>query len=111
MFRRWEALFKRSDRGDVQAEKWLIADYYKSLGFLSQEGLEALTDELKARCTFFPTIRECLEITSPGKYDYGNPFYKMRHLQAGDAKMLNAPTQSQLLASPDKPKQLLWSDE
>jgi hypothetical protein len=88
-FRRWEALFKRADRGDVQAEKWLIADYFKSLGHLSAEGLEALTDELKARCIFFPTIKECLEITNPKRFDYANPFYALRHL-GGDAKMLAA---------------------
>lgn len=90
-FRRWEALFKRADRGDVQAEKWLIADYYKSLGFLSPAGLEALTDVLKERCTFFPTIRECLEITRPKVDEFGNPFYRMRHLANGDDRMLIAP--------------------
>ena len=89
-FRRWEALFKRTDRGDVQAEKWLIADYFKSLGHLSEEGLEALTDELKARCVFFPTIKECLEILNPKRFDYANPFYSLRHL-GGDPKMLAAP--------------------
>lgn len=87
-FRRWEALFKRADRGDVQAEKWLIADYYKSLGHLSPAGLEALTDVLKERCTFFPTIRECLEVLQPKVGDYANPFYRMRHLEGGDSKML-----------------------
>lgn len=95
MFRRWEALFKRADRGDVQAEKWIIADYFKSLGHLSAEGLEALTEELKARCVFFPTIKECLEITRPGRYDFGNPFYRLRHLNAGDPKMLAAPERNQ----------------
>ena len=90
VFRRWEALFKRADRGDVQAEKWLIADYFKSLGHLSPEGLEALTDELKARCTFFPSIKECLEITNPKRFDYSSPFYALRHL-GGDDKMLAAP--------------------
>lgn len=80
VFRRWEILFKRADRGDVQAEKWLIADYFKSLGHLSPEGLEALTDELKARCTFFPTIKECLEIINPSRYSYESPFYRMKHL-------------------------------
>lgn len=95
VFRRWEALFKRADRGDVQAEKWLIADYFKSLGHLSAEGLEALTEELKARCVFFPTIKECLEITRPGRYDFGNPFYRLRHLNAGDPKMLASPERNQ----------------
>jgi hypothetical protein len=98
VFRRWEALFKRADRGDVQAEKWLIADYFKSLGHLSPDGLEALTDELKKSSIFFPTIRECLEITNPARYDYGNPFYRMRHLSGGDPKMLAAPEQQRQLA-------------
>lgn len=100
-FRRWEALFKRADRGDVQAEKWLIADYYKSLGFLSPVGLEALTDVLKERYTFFPTIRECLEITRPKADDFGSPFYRMRHLAKGDDRMLIAPPvrQQELLAN------------
>jgi len=80
-FRRWEALFKRADRGDIQAEKWLIADYYKSLCHLSPGGLEALTDELKERCTFFPTIRECLEVTRPKQFDYANRFYRLRHIE------------------------------
>jgi len=74
VFRRWEALFKRSDRGDVQAEKWLIAEYYDSLGHLSPAGLEALTKLLKARCTFFPTIRECLDAMTTNPYDWGHPF-------------------------------------
>lgn len=76
MFRRWEALFKRADRGDEMADKWLIAEYYKSLGHLSQGGLEALTDQLKRRCTFFPSIRECLEIINVPQLSgqWGNPF-------------------------------------
>ena len=89
VFRRWEALFKRADRGDVEAEKWLIADYFKSLGHLSPEGLEALTDELKARCTFFPTIKECLEIMNPPRFEYSSKFYGMKHL--GERKFLAAP--------------------
>ncbi len=87
-FRRWEALFKRADRGDIQAEKWLIADYFKSLGHLSPDGLEALTDVLKEQCTFFPTIRECLEVLKPKVGDYGSPFYRMRHFENGDSRML-----------------------
>ena len=89
VFRRWEALFKRADRGDIQAEKWLIADYFKSLGHLSPEGLEALTDELKAKCIFFPTIRECLEIMNPKRFDYASKFYGLKHL--GDKSVLAAP--------------------
>ena len=74
-FRRWETMFKRRDDGDVVAAKWLIAEYYKSLGHLSPEGFDALTDCLKEQCTFFPTIRECLDITRPPKYSYTSPFY------------------------------------
>lgn len=90
VFRRWEMLFKRADRGDVQAEKWMIADYFKSLGHLSPTGLETLTDVLKEKCTFFPSIKECLEIMRPGPYDYGSKFYRLRHL-GGDPVMLAAP--------------------
>lgn len=74
-FRRWEILFKRKDGGDVQAEKWLIAEYYDSLKHLSDEGLDALTKRLKETCIFFPTIKECLEATRPnGPYDWAHPF-------------------------------------
>lgn len=74
-FRRWEALFKRRDGGDAQAERWLIAEYYESLGHLSAEGLRELTKLLKANCTFFPTIRECLDLIKPkDRYDWGHPF-------------------------------------
>lgn len=111
VFRRWEALFKRSDRGDIQAEKWLIADYYKSLAFLSADGLEVLTDELKRRCTFFPTIRECLEITQPGAYDYGNPFYKLRHVRAGDPQLLAHAKPAAALPDCREVKQISWKDD
>lgn len=75
MFRRWEALFKRKDSGDLQADKWLIAEYYDSLGHLSPEGLRTLTRMLKETCTFFPSIRECLDLMRPkDRYDYGHPF-------------------------------------
>jgi hypothetical protein len=75
-FRRWEVLFKRKDNGDVQAEKWLIAEYYDSLRHLSAEGFDVLTRQLKERCTFFPTIRECLDLTRPAdRYDYSHPFH------------------------------------
>ena len=74
-FERWTRLFKQKDGGDVQAAKWLIAEYYQSLGHLSEAGLEALTELLKANCTFFPTIRECLDLMRPkDRYDYGHPF-------------------------------------
>lgn len=110
VFRRWEALFKRADRGDVEAEKWLIADYFKSLGHLSPEGLEALTDELKVRCTFFPTIKECYEIMNPKRFDYSNKFYGMKHL--GERKFLAAPEQpNPRLMSQVNAERLLASDE
>lgn len=109
VFRRWEALFKRADRGDIQAEKWLIADYYKSLGHLSPEGLEALTDELKAKCIFFPTIKECLEIMNPARFDYASKFYGLKHL--GDKSFLAAPeTPNNRIASQIEAERLLTSN-
>ena len=75
IFRRWEALFKRKDGGDATAEMWLVAEYFDSLGHLSEAGFEALTKRLKATCTFFPTIKECLDAIRPaGPYDWGHPF-------------------------------------
>ena len=110
VFRRWEALFKRADRGDVEAEKWLIADYFKSLGHLSPEGMEALTDELKARCTFFPTIKECLEIMNPPRFDYANKFYGMKHL--GERAFLAAPEKpNHRLMAQVEAERLLTSDK
>jgi hypothetical protein len=74
-FRRWEALFKRKDSGDTQAEKWLIAEYYDSLGHLSPDGFNTLTRLLKENCTFFPSIKECLDLMRPkDRYDWGHPF-------------------------------------
>lgn len=73
-FRRWSVLFKRKD-GDVEADKWLIAEYYKSLQHLTPAGFDKLTDILKETCIFFPTIRECLEaVTCKDQYDWGHPF-------------------------------------
>lgn len=76
MMLRWQSLFKRADSGSIEADKWLIAEYFKSLGHLSHDGLEALTEQLKAKCTFFPTIRECLEIINVPQLSgqWGNPF-------------------------------------
>lgn len=72
-FRRWEILFKRKDGANVEAEKWLIAEYYDSLKHLSPEGFAALTKILKEECTFFPSIKECLDRTRPAsKYDYSS---------------------------------------
>lgn len=73
-FQRWTVLFKRADR-DVESDKWLIAEYYDSLGHLSPEGLTMLTKRLKEKHTFFPTIAECLSVITPaGRYDWGHPF-------------------------------------
>lgn len=82
MFRRWEALFKRKDTGDAQADKWMIAEYYDSLGHLSSAGLTTLTRMLKEQCTFFPTVKECLDLIRPkDRYDWGHPFLnKPAHL-------------------------------
>lgn len=79
-FRRWAMLFKRAD-GDVETDKWLIAEYYRSLGHLSPAGFDALTERLKQTCTFFPTIRECLDAMKCDRYDWSHPF---RALSAGD---------------------------
>ena len=79
-FRRWEVLFKRKDAGDMQAEKWLIAEYYDSLGHLSADGFDVLTRLLKENCTFFPTIRECLDLMRPkDRYDWGHPFLSVHN--------------------------------
>lgn len=101
VFRRWEAVFKRADRGDEQSEKWLIAEYFRSLSHLSPEGLEALTDQLKRRCTFFPTIRECLGIinVAPLSGDWGNPFINRRPaLYHDERKALAAPRSVGMIA-------------
>lgn len=75
--RRWEMLFKRKD-GNVESDKWLITEYYKSLGHLSEAGLDRLTEVLKETHTFFPTIKECLDATRCGQYDYAHPFISLR---------------------------------
>jgi hypothetical protein len=74
-FRRWEILFKRKDNRSVDDEKWLIAEYFDSLKHLSPEGLDHLTKLLKENCTFFPTVRECLDFTkTSGPFDFSSPF-------------------------------------
>lgn len=89
-------LFKRKD-SDVQSDKWLIAEYYKSLGHLTPMGFDKLTDLLKETCIFFPTIRECLEaVTCKDRYDWGHPFrVNPRTLVRHDppAMRLSAPVQ------------------
>lgn len=97
-FRRWEALFKRKDSGDVQAEKWLIAEYYDSLGHLSPEGLNRLTKMLKETCIFFPSIKECLDLIRPkDRYDFTNPFI-LAHRGQASPLILEAPSRKALAA-------------
>lgn len=79
-FRRWAILFKRADSGDITADMWLVAEYYKSLRHLNADGFEHLTEELKRRCTFFPSVKECLEVINPSKYSYESPFCLPRNL-------------------------------
>lgn len=88
VFRRWENLFKRKD-GNVESDKWLIAEYYKSLGHLSEAGLDKLTDVLKETCIFFPTIKECLDATRASRWDYGHPFRSL--CDPGPNPLLRAP--------------------
>jgi len=76
VMKRWAAVFKRADSGDIEKEMWLIAEYFKAIGHLSPAGLEALTEQLLRKCTFFPTIRECIEIIEVPQLSgqWGNPF-------------------------------------
>lgn len=100
MFRRWEVLFKRKDTGDVQADKWLIAEYYDSLGHLSPDGMQALTRLLKENCTFFPSIRECLDLMRPkDRYDWGHPFLGVGG-QVPAALLAGAPSRTALSYQP-----------
>lgn len=103
VFRRWEALFKRADKGDDMMERLLLAEYYRSLGHLSHDGLEALTDQLKRRCTFFPTIKECLDIinVAPLSGDWGNPFVSRSPRLYSPQNAHNA------LSAPDRPRGML----
>lgn len=103
-FRRWEILFKRKDGGNVEAEKWLIAEYYDSLRHLSAEGLDMLTKRLKENCIFFPTIKECLEQTRPsGSYDWSHEF------RGNPPHLFRRVPQQQRLAAPER--QLAITDE
>lgn len=72
-FRRWAILFKGKDMA-VEDEKWLIAEYYRALSFLTEAGFAALTEELVKKNTFFPTIAECMAIANPAKRDYSTVF-------------------------------------
>jgi len=76
IMKRWGSVFKRADSADIEKEMWLIAEYFKALGHLSPAGLEALTEQLLRKCTFFPSIRECLEIVNVPQLSgqWGNPF-------------------------------------
>ena len=75
-FQRWERLFRRKD-GDAESDKWLIAEYYKSLKHLTAQGFDVLTEHLKENCTFFPTVAECLKATKPeSQFDYAHPFIR-----------------------------------
>jgi hypothetical protein len=102
-FRRWELLFKRKDTGDMQAEKWLIAEYYDSLGHLSVAGFEALTRLLKENCTFFPTVRECLDLMRPkDRYDWGHPFLSVANGQS--SPLIAAKPRERVLAIQNAPR-------
>lgn len=82
-YKRWAAMFRGKDTGSIESEKWLIAEYYQSLSHLSEAGFEALTERLKETCTFFPSIRECLDLTKPkDRYDWGHPFLNKPHMFA-----------------------------
>lgn len=93
-FKRWAILFRRKD-GNEDDDRWMMAEYYQSLNFLTAEGFDALTDELKRECTFFPSIRECLLITNPGKYNYqarfgGDPAYMPKLFRSTPADLPQA---------------------
>lgn len=77
-FRRWEMLFRRRD-GDIDSDRWLIAEYYRALGHLPEYWLDKLTDALIRQCTFFPSIAECLKLMECGRYDYGHDFHSLAH--------------------------------
>jgi hypothetical protein len=103
-FRRWEIIFKRKDGGNVEAEKWLIAEYYDSLKHLSVEGFAELTRILRDECTFFPSIKECLERTRPkDKWDYTTTCLRdQRHfLPKPDTFALAGPSRTPLLTDGD----------
>lgn len=106
-FQRWARLFKRKDSGDVQADKWLIAEYYDSLGHLSPDGLEVLTRQLKENCIFFPSIKECLDLMRPkDRYDWGHPFLnRPAHLFIAQPsrKSIAADRVAKMIAAPVEP--------
>lgn len=97
-FKRWAVLFKRKD-GDVESDKWLMAEYYDSLRHLSPAGFDMLTKALKEVSIFFPTIAECLEVTRPKRGDYGSPFYCAYHMPNADKAQLFLPRKQAQLAT------------
>lgn len=106
-YRRWAMMFRGKDTGDAESERWLMAEYYQSLGHLSAEGFEALTQLLKENCTFFPTIRECLDLMKPkDRYDWGHPFLAVA--QGRPSPLVIGPPSSLSIAS--QPRPLLTED-
>lgn len=92
MFKRWEVLFKRRD-GEQAAEQWLIAEYFDSLQHLSRADMDALTATLKRTATFFPSIKECMDL-APRQYDttsanaIGSPaWYEADRIERAEAKL------------------------
>lgn len=82
----------------MQAEKWLIAEYYESLRHLSPDGLKALTKLLKENCVFFPSIAECLRLMKPkDSFDYSHPFIAV-HRGRSSPLLLEAPSRKALAA-------------
>ena len=51
----------------------MMEEYYLALGNLSPDGMRELTDQLKAKHKWFPSISECMELITPKAYS--NPFY------------------------------------
>jgi hypothetical protein len=79
-----------------------MAEYYQSLSHLSAEGFEALTQLLKENCTFFPTIRECLDLMKPkDRYDWGHPFLAVA--QGRPSPLVIGPPSNLSIASQSRP--------
>lgn len=70
---RWGAIFAMSQRPSQAEMTIMMEEYYLALGNLSPDGMRELTDQLKAKCKWFPSIAECLELITPKSYQ--NPFY------------------------------------
>lgn len=119
-FQRWERLFRRKD-GDPESDRWLIAEYYRSLAHLTPAGLDRLTEVLKGKCTFFPSIAECLAETRCSRWDWDHPFAaaedfglfysgsgKCRHALADQQR--RADTAATLALADKRPKLLTGGD-